>query len=116
MSQSCGKAATEGTARLIRESGIPVETVKKLHEGRPNIVDLITNGQIQLLINSPAGKDSVYDDSYLRKTAIKHKVPYITTMAAAKAAAIGIRRIRENGQGEVRSLQEWHRLISDREA
>ncbi|MBQ8136496.1 MAG: ATP-grasp domain-containing protein, partial [Clostridia bacterium] len=108
--------ATEGTAKLIRESGIPVETVKKLHEGRPNIVDLITNGQIQLLINSPAGKDSIYDDSYLRKSAIKHKVPYITTMAAAKAAAYGIQRIRENGIGEVRSLQEWHRLISDRKA
>ncbi len=108
--------ATEGTAKLIRESGIPVETVKKLHEGRPNIVDLITNGQIQLLINSPAGKDSIYDDSYLRKAAIKHKVPYITTMAAAKAAAYGIQRIRENGMGEVKSLQEWHRLISDRKA
>ena len=103
--------ATVGTAALIRESGIPVEEVKKLHEGRPNILDLITNGKIQLIVNSPVGKDSIYDDSYLRKAAIKHKIPYITTIAAARAAAEGIARIRESGRGEVRSLQSWHSLI-----
>ena len=103
--------ATKGTAALIRAAGIPVEEVKKLHEGRPNIVDLITNGRIQMIVNSPVGKDSIYDDSYLRKAAIKHKVPYMTTIAAAKAAAEGIRGVNENGRGDVRSLQEWHGLI-----
>ncbi len=103
--------ATAGTAALIRESGIPVEEVKKLHEGRPNILDLITNGKIQLIVNSPVGKDSIYDDSYLRKAAIKHKIPYITTIAAALAAAEGIARVRESGRGSVRSLQSWHSLI-----
>ena len=103
--------ATSGTAAVIRSAGIPVEEVRKLHEGRPNILDLMTNGKIQLIVNSPVGKESIYDDSYLRKGAIKHKVPYITTIAAAKAAAEGIARIREHGRGEVRSLQEWHGMI-----
>ena len=85
--------------------------IKKLYEGRPNTLDAITNGQIDLIVNSPAGKESIYDDSYLRKAAIKNKIPYITTMAAAKAAAEGIAQINRRGVGEVRSLQEWHSLI-----
>ena len=67
--------ATAGTAALIREAGIPVEQVKKLSEGRPNILDLITNGKIQLIVNTPVGKDSANDDSYLRKAAIKERSP-----------------------------------------
>ena len=62
-------------------------SLKKMQEGRPNIVDAITNKEIQLIINTPAGKDKIFDDSYIRKNAIKHRVPYITTMAAAKASA-----------------------------
>ena len=71
----------------------------------------MTNGKIQLIINSPIGKDSAHDDSYLRKAAIKYKIPYITTMAAAKAAAEGIALAQKMGNGEVRSLQEWHAEI-----
>ena len=105
--------ATGKTWRTINDAGIPCVKVKKLYEGRPNIIDFITNGDIQLIVNSPAGKDSVHDDSYLRKAAIKHKVTYITTMAAAKAAAEGIAQIKRRGVGEVRSLQEWHAMIKE---
>ncbi|MDE6989505.1 MAG: carbamoyl-phosphate synthase large subunit, partial [Lachnospiraceae bacterium] len=82
--------ATQGTYNLITETGIDAEPVKKLHEGRPNILDLITNGSIDLIINSPVGKDSVHDDSYLRKAAIKGRIPYMTTIAGARATAKGI--------------------------
>ena len=82
----------------------------KLHEGRPNIDDAIKNGQIQLVINTPIGKASQYDDSYIRKAAIKYKVPYITTIAAASAAAKGI-AAHSKGRSGVRSLQEYHRDI-----
>ena len=78
-----------------------------MHEGRPNVADAIKNGQVQLVINTPAGKASVHDDSYIRKAAIKHKVPYITTTAAAIAAAEGI-AARTKGAEGVRSLQEYH--------
>ena len=107
--------ATGRTYDLIHNAGIPAKKVKKLYEGRPNILDMITNGQIQLIINSPSGKESVHDDSYLRKAAIKAKIPYMTTMAAAKATASGIRFIKEHGQGEVRPLQVLHGEIHDKE-
>ena len=103
--------ATGGTCDLIREAGIPVEKVKKLYEGRPNILDLITNGKIDLIINSPSGKESMFDDSYLRKSAIKAHIPYMTTIAAARAAAEGIAQIRAKGNSGLRSLQEWHAQI-----
>ena len=103
--------ATGRTCDLIEEAHLPVKRVKKLYEGRPNILDHMTNGKIQLIINSPIGKDSAHDDSYLRKAAIKYKIPYITTMAAAKAAAEGIALAQKMGNGEVRSLQEWHAEI-----
>ncbi len=103
--------ATEGTAKLIEEAGIPVERVNKIYEGQPNIEDLIINGKIQLIVNTPAGKTAAHDDSYLRKGAIKHRVTYITTMVAAKAAAEGISQMNKHGNSEVLSLQEWHALI-----
>ena len=106
--------ATESTCTLIREAGIPAERVNKLSEGRPNILDMITNGQIDLIINSPVGKDSVHDDSYLRKAAIKAKVPYMTTIAAARAGAKGIHYVLTHGNSEVKSLQELHSEISDK--
>ena len=102
--------ATKGTAALLRKHGIAVKTIKKMYEGRPNIADALSNGEIQLLINTPAGKESVTDDSYLRKAAIKHKVPYVTTAAAAAAAAQGIEAARQRTDS-VRSLQEYHRDI-----
>ena len=104
--------ATGTTFELIKENGIEAEKVNKLYEGRPNILDLITNEQIQLIVNTPVGKDSVHDDSYLRKAAIKARIPYITTMAAAKAAADGIRHVKKHGQSDVKSIQEWHKSIS----
>ena len=106
--------ATAGTAALIREAGIPVEQVKKLSEGRPNILDLITNGKIQLIVNTPVGKDSANDDSYLRKAAIKGKITYITTMAAGLAAAEGILYVQQHGRGEVHSLQTLHGMIQEK--
>ena len=107
--------ATETTCKLINEAGIPAEKVNKLQEGRPNILDLITNGKIDLIVNSPVGKDSIHDDSYLRKSAIKAKIPYMTTIAAAKATAKGIHNVKKYGQDEVKSLQELHSEIKDKE-
>ena len=106
--------ATEGNYKLITAAGIPATCVKKLSEGRPNVADMITNGEIQLIINSPVGKDSANDDSYLRKAAIKAKVPYMTTIAAAAASAEGIRFAKNNPGSEVKSLQELHAEIHDK--
>ena len=106
--------ATEGTYNMITEAGIPAEKVKKLSEGRPNILDLVTNGKIQLIINTPVGKDSIHDDSYLRKAAIKAKIAYMTTLAAAKATADGIHHLKNHTCDEVKSLQELHSEIHDK--
>jgi carbamoyl-phosphate synthase large subunit len=102
--------ATDGTCRFLKEHGIAAEPILKMHEGRPNIVDSIKNGDIQLVINTPIGKLSQHDDSYIRKAAIKYKIPYITTLAAALAAAKGIVSVRK-GHGRVKSLQEYHSEI-----
>jgi carbamoyl-phosphate synthase large subunit len=99
--------ATNGTYKYLVQNGVNVDKVNKMHEGRPNIVDAIKNGEIQILINTPAGKTSQHDDSYIRKAAIKHKIPYITTIAAATASAKGIEAI-QKGKGKIRSLQEYH--------
>lgn len=107
--------ATGNTYELINAAGIPATKVKKLYEGRPNILDMITNGDIDLIINSPVGKDSVHDDSYLRKAAIKAKVPYMTTIAAAKATADGIHYVKTHATGDIKSLQTLHSEIKDKE-
>ena len=106
--------ATGKTWELITSQGIPARKVKKLYEGRPNILDFITNGDIQLILNSPIGKDSIHDDSYLRKAAIKAKIPYMTTIAAGKATARGIKYIKEHGTSKVKSLQELHGEIHEK--
>ncbi len=106
--------ATGGTCDAINAAGIPAEKIKKLSEGRPNILDAITNDQIDFIVNSPVGKDSVNDDSYLRKAAIKHKIPYMTTAAAALAAAKGINYVKQHGNGEIKSLQQLHSEIKDK--
>lgn len=105
--------ATGTTYELLIKNGIEAERVKKLYEGRPNILDMITNGKIDLIVNTPNGKGSIHDDSYLRKAAIKAKVPYMTTMAAAKATASGVKYIRKYGNGDVKPIQELHGRISD---
>jgi carbamoyl-phosphate synthase large subunit len=99
--------ATEGTQAFLALNGVSTERILKVHEGRPNILDAITNREIQLVINTPAGKVSQYDDSYIRKTAIKFKIPYVTTIAAAAAAAKAIAAVRSSKPG-VRSLQNYH--------
>jgi carbamoyl-phosphate synthase large subunit len=107
--------ATGGTHKYLQENGIEAEKIKKLFEGRPNIVDGITNQELNLVINTPSGKRSKSDDSYIRKAAIKYKVPYITTMAAALASAKGIAAYKENHfeEGALKSLQEYHADIRD---
>jgi carbamoyl-phosphate synthase large subunit len=102
--------ATPGTHDFLKKNGIETRAVNKMHEDRPHIVDIIKNGDIQLLINTPAGKKSQYDDSAIRKAAIMYKVPYITTAAAAIAAARGI-AARKEGAAPVKSLQEYHKDI-----
>ncbi len=102
--------ATEGTHRLLEQNGVKSEMVLKMHEGRPNVLDCIKNGEIQLIVNTPAGKMSKYDDSDIRKAAIKYKIPYVTTTAAAAAAAKGIEAYLKN-PGTVKSLQNYHAAI-----
>jgi carbamoyl-phosphate synthase large subunit len=102
--------ATAGTHGFLAEQGVESEPILKQHEGRPNIVDAIMNGDIQLVVNTPAGPSSQFDDSYIRKAAIRYKVPYITTTTAAKAAAEGI-AARRAARAQVRSLQSYHRSI-----
>jgi carbamoyl-phosphate synthase large subunit len=103
--------STDGTRHLLAEQGIAAELIHKLGYGRPDIVDAIKNRQIQLVVNTPRGKESKEDDSYIRKEAIKHKIPYITTPAAALAAARGI-EARRKGDAGVRSLQVYHADIT----
>jgi carbamoyl-phosphate synthase large subunit len=99
--------ATRGTRAFLADNGVEAENILKMYEGRPSVEDGIKNGEIQLVINTPAGKLSVTDDSYIRKAAIKHNVPYITTLTAAMAAAEGIAAYR-SGETAVKSLQEYH--------
>ena len=106
--------ASKHTCELIREAGIEAEMVYKLQEGRPNMLDLITNGDVDLIINTPVGQERKADDSYLRKAAIKKKVAYMTTIAAAKATISGIQSLKRHKSGEVKSLQELHSEITER--
>src|SRR5437870_327335 len=99
--------ATEGTERYLRGRGVPAERVLKVHEGRPNAIDLIVSGEVQLLINTPLGKFTQVDDYAIRRAALVHRVPYTTTMSAASAACDAIIALRSR-TGSVRSLQEWH--------
>ena len=103
--------ATGNTYALIQEAGVPVEKIKKLNEGRPNITDALTNGELAMVINTPHGKQSAHDDSYIRKTAIKMRIPYMTNIAAAKAALEGIMEMKIHGSHAVKSLQEYHSEI-----
>ena len=94
---------------FLTASGVRAELIRKVHEGRPNIVDAMMNGEIQLVVNTPAGRLSQYDDSYIRKSAIKYKIPYITTITAAVAAAEGIAAFRAGRSGGRRraSIRFW---------
>ncbi|MDH4203424.1 MAG: carbamoyl-phosphate synthase large subunit [Phycisphaerae bacterium] len=103
--------STEGTCKFLNGKGIPAEPILKVYEGRPNIIDEIKNKGIHLIINTPIGKQSQHDDSYIRKAAIKYKIPYITTATAAAATAKGI-AARQKHDTDVKSLQEYHAGIS----
>ncbi|HET6577104.1 MAG TPA: carbamoyl-phosphate synthase large subunit [Gemmatimonadales bacterium] len=103
---------TEGTARYLRARGIPTGRVAKVHEGRPNAIDLLVSGQIQLLINTPLGKLSQQDDYAIRRAALQHRVPYTTTLSGASAACDAIIALRSRA-GDVRSLQEWHAMARE---
>ncbi|MBW1786578.1 MAG: carbamoyl-phosphate synthase large subunit [Deltaproteobacteria bacterium] len=105
-----GIKATRGTQEFLSSNGISCEPILKMHEGRPNVVDSIKNDELQLVINTPSGKLSKHDDSYIRKAAIKYKIPYITTLTAAVSAAKGIAADRK-GHGAVMSLQSYHANI-----
>ena len=103
--------STAGTAALLNREGIPCEVIPKINEGRrPNCYDVITNGRVQLVVNTPIGVGNGPDDSYIRKACIKSRVPYITTIAAALASARGIQTV-QRGTSAVQSLQERHRAI-----
>ena len=102
--------ATAGTARYLRGRGVPVTPVLKIHEGRPNCLDMLVNGDVQLLVNTPLGKHSQIDDYRLRQAAIEHRVSYTTTMSAASAASDAILALRSR-KPTVRPLQEWQSRI-----
>jgi carbamoyl-phosphate synthase large subunit len=98
--------ATSGTAEFLAARGYDVTPILKVHEGRPNVVDAMINREIQLVVNTPIGKDSTIDDGYIRRAAVRYQVPCITTLTGALAAAEGIAALRERSLG-VRSLQEF---------
>jgi carbamoyl-phosphate synthase large subunit len=104
--------ATEGNAKYLRARGIPAERVYKVNEGRPNIVDHLISGEISLLINTPLGKKSQYDDYAMRRAAISYKTPYCTTISAASAAADAATALRSRTR-EVKSLQERYAALAE---
>jgi carbamoyl-phosphate synthase large subunit len=107
--------ATDGTARYLRSRGIPTKRVLKIHEGRPNIADLILSGQVQLLINTPLGKLTQKDDYFIRRTSLQRGIPYVTTMSAASAACDAVLALRSR-RGAVRCLQEWYEIAESEDA
>ena len=107
--------ATKGTCAAIQAAGIPAEAVGKINEKRPNVLDLITNGNIDIVVNTPIGKQSTLDDSYIRKASIKARIPYITTMAAAMATVEGIYDVKHRSRTDVTSLQQFHAQITEKD-
>jgi carbamoyl-phosphate synthase large subunit len=103
--------ATEGTSRLLKENRISNTKIKKLHEGKSNIADAIKNKKIDLIINTPVGKESKYDDSYIRMLAIQRKIPYVTSIAAAEASVEGIEAIRKK-KIEPKALQDYYKFFA----
>ncbi len=103
--------ATRGTASALTRAGIEIEAVYKVNEGRPNIVDLIKNGKVNMVINTPLGRESFYDEKSIRRAAVRYNVPCITTLSAASAAARGIRAMSGHG-AEVAAIQDLHRRKS----
>ena len=106
--------ATGATCDIINAAGIPATKVAKLNCGRPDILDYISNGKIDFIVNTPVGKKEAQDDSYIRKAAIKNRIPYMTTMMAAKATVEGIHAVKGADKLQVKSLQQFHKEITDK--
>jgi carbamoyl-phosphate synthase large subunit len=102
--------ATSGTAKILQENGIKVQFLFKLTEGRPNVLDMIKNGEVNLIINTPAGQTPRADEVQIRAAAVTHKIAIMTTLAGANAALLGIKAFREKGL-TVCSLQEYHTAL-----
>ncbi|MCR4818013.1 MAG: carbamoyl-phosphate synthase large subunit [Fretibacterium sp.] len=103
--------ATGGTWNVLCAAGIPAERVNKIFQGRPHILDLMANGDIQLIVDTPGGSSLPHNGNVVRRSAIRARIPYITTLAAARAAVEGIRCMQTHKETEIKSLQEWHREI-----
>jgi len=98
--------ATKGTAGFLKENDIQNTEIKKLHEGRPNITDAVKNKEINLIINTPVGRSGKHDDSYIRRTAIQHRIPYITSLTAAEASVEGIESVSKT-KSSPKSIQDY---------
>jgi carbamoyl-phosphate synthase large subunit len=107
--QGFALVATTGTARHLRAQGLEVETVLKVHEGRPNVEDAIRSGQIQLIINTPIGRQATHDDRYLRRAALDYQVPTVTTLAGARAAVAAVAALQGQNELPINALQDLHR-------
>ena len=107
--------ASRGTAAYLRAHGIPVEVVFKVNEGRPNVADHILNRQIDLIVNTPLGRESFFDDRVVRRVAMLHSIPCITTLTGASAAVEAIRALR-GAALDVRALQDYHAQMSANKA
>jgi len=106
--------STEGTGKFLKENGISSTPIKKVHEGRPNIADSIKNKDIHFIINTPIGRSSKYDDSYIRMRAIQYKIPYITSMAAAEASIEGMEAAKKS-KIEPKALQDYYKDLNKKE-
>lgn len=101
--------ATSGTAENLRREGLEVETVLKVHEGRPNVEDAIRSGSIQLIVNTPIGRQAAHDDRYLRRAALDYQVPTVTTLAAARAVVEAVTALQQQPDLPIHALQDLHR-------
>ena len=100
--------ATSGTAQALRDAGLKVQSVLKVHEGRPNIEDLIRSNQVQLVINTPIGRQAAHDDKYLRRAALDYAVPTVTTLAGGRAAVEAITALQQQSLLSIHALQDIH--------
>ncbi|NDG03180.1 MAG: carbamoyl-phosphate synthase large subunit, partial [Synechococcaceae bacterium WBB_34_004] len=107
--QGFALVATAGTAKHLRAEGLEVTTVLKVHEGRPNVEDAIRSGEIQLIINTPIGRQATHDDRYLRRAALDYQVPTVTTLAGARAAVAAVAALQGQNELPINALQDLHR-------
>ena len=104
--------ATAGTAGVLREGGVEVEAIKKLAQGRPNVLDFLTNGDIQFIFNTPSGKGARTDEGKIRAAAVAHGVPCVTTVPGCLAVVRALEAMVENPVPRVRALQDWMQAVA----